>query len=190
MIKKLFPFILTTGLLAAPSGLYIEGSVGATSTADTDYFSDAGYSGTLAVGYQLDKFRFELEATESLNEVNGYGDTIKYDASGDIQTTDKFINIYYSGYNKTKFTSSIGLGVGVSDIKFKDISVVSNPEDDKELSDLLSYQASYAIGYMITPSLSYVFKYRYIYKKNEDYDIDKSDNFKTQVLSFGLRYLF
>ncbi len=190
-MRHIFASVLATSLWAAPSGLYVEGGLGATFLSDTTYSNDTGYNGSLALGYQLDKVRIELEAIESKSEITSYINTLSYSASGDTTIQNKFLNLYYTAYNQTKLTSSFGIGIGVSDIELKDVKVIDSQLDDNSATDLLSYQLSYAIGYMASPNLTYSLKYRYIGIEDEkDEFIDSIDELNNQTLTIGVRYLF
>jgi len=190
-MKQLFILLfLSIGLWAESSGLYLQGNVGSTSLTEHSYKTDTGYNGSLAVGYQLNALRFEVEITESKSKINNFTSATDYTSTGDVEMQNRLINIYYSFYNQTDLTSSFGLGVGTTDFNFKDVEILNSAVADKSVSNLLTYQLSCAVGYMATKNLTYDFRYRYIStQSDENIKIDSSE-VGTHIFSLGLRYMF
>jgi opacity protein-like surface antigen len=183
--------MVASAAFSAPSGFYIEADVAAESSKNEQYTTDVGAGASMSVGFQLNKFRLELQARESLSKLSGYeSQTTTFEAAGDMRTSSKFVNLYFSGYNKTRLVSTIGLGVGQSDVDIKDVKIVTAEEDDINLKKLPSYQASYSIGYMVNKDFSYVFKYNYLHIDNDKEDEFDTKEFKTHMFSVGVRYLF
>jgi hypothetical protein len=183
--------LIATVAFSAPNGLYIEADVAAQSAKNDIYTTDVGVGASVALGFQYDKVRFEAQAKKFITKLDGYDtQTTNYEADGDMDVDSQFINFYYSGYNKTRLVSTIGLGVGVSEVNIKDVEIFTSAEDDVKLKKLLSYQASYSIGYMVNSHFSYVLKYNYLYIDNDKKDEFNTKSFQNHSLGIGLRYLF
>ncbi len=188
-IQKLaLPLLLTAELFGASSGLYVEVAGGTgfgdeLETKSASYVYDRGFIGSVALGYQMDKFRLELEGRYKKDELYSYLNVV---TTGDAVQTSQMVNVYYSGYNSSKIVSSVGVGVGVSSINLEDVTQLSTPQKDVKSSGILSYQGMFSVGYMITESITTSLKYTYFHT-------DKSDEFKSNgdsSFSLGLRYLF
>lgn len=189
MYKNLsLALLLHTGLFAASSGIYLEAGLG-TSLEDTqeiqsiEYVYDRGFSGNLALGYQADLWRFELEGLYSRDELYSFSN---YKAEGDLTQNSQMLNLYYSGYNKSNFVSTIGLGAGITNISVSDFKQVGAPQDDIENNSIASFQSMGSVGYMFNEHITCSVKYRYFYTtKSDDFDAKGSSN-----VSLNLRYLF
>lgn len=171
-------------LYAAPSGIYIElgAGVGLNDTQKTksaQYVYDRKYIGSLALGYQYETLRIEIEERykkDSLysTPVSG-GSSLK--VSGDLVSDSQMLNFYYSGYNQSKLVSTVGVGAGVTSLSLGEII------KDKAIPSL---QAMFSIGYMLSDSFTMSGEYTYFYT-------DTSTNFKANgdnTFSLSLRYLF
>jgi len=180
-MRFLLPLLFYTLLFSAPSGVYVEVNFDNPSSSDiavedSEYSYDKGTSGTVAVGYQMDQWRFELESNYSQNALSAFEDKVSELGSGDVLKKGGLVNVYYSAYNDTKLVSTIGLGVGATEVQTVDSTtdVTSDPS--------LTYQGSVSLGYMVDEDWTWTIKYRYLDIK----DIE-SEN---QTYSLGLRYLF
>ena len=176
--------LLSIGLFGAPSGVYIELSAGMSlddvqETKNANYVYERGYIGSLALGYQVDTFRVELQQRykkDDLYSANiGNGSSIK--VNGNLVTNSQMLNLYYSGYNSSKLITSVGLGAGVTSLKLG---------EDLNDDTILSLQAMLSVGYQISESFIATSKYTYFYTS-------KSKSFKANgdnALTFSLRYIF
>jgi len=176
-MKYFFLLFFSTFLYSADSGFYIElnydnqsSDTIKTLTTNVDY--DKGVAGSVAVGYQMDRWRFEAESNYAENPISKIDDTLKDTKSGNLLKFGGLANIYYSAYNDTKLVSTLGLGVGATSI--------DNTKDDKKTS--LTYQGSVSLGYMVDEDWTWTVKYRHLEMKDIE---SKQDGF-----SLGLRYLF
>jgi len=169
---------------AAPSGFYIElgGGLGLSDTLETTnrlYVYDQGYLASASLGYQIDRFRFEVEErykSDTLYSLStGGAYAIKVD--GKLTTNSQMLNLYYSGYNQSNLITSLGLGVGVSSIDIEKIET----EDS-----VLSAQAILSIGYQITEHFISTLKYSYFYTTESGDFQAKGDN----TIALNLRYIF
>lgn len=188
-MKLLAPLLCSISLFAAPSGVYVEvyydKPVSSNITTDTASIkNDTGESGTVALGYQMNQWRFEAESNYSKNAIKSFQKTKESSKSitkGDLEKTGGMLNVYYSAYNDTQLVSSIGLGAGQSIIKTKDLTIDGVKKDIKKEKSF-TYQASVSLGYMIDEDWTWTVKYKY--QKMRDIKNQHSN------YSLGLRYLF
>ncbi|MEA1892397.1 MAG: outer membrane beta-barrel protein [Campylobacterota bacterium] len=190
MFKKLLLLSLLTclKLFAAPNTVYVEleGGIGLEdgfSTKTDDYAYDSGFVGSIAVGYQLDSYRLELEGRYSKDKLYSMGN---YSASGDLIKNSQMLNAYYSFYNHSKLITTLGAGVGITSIELNDLVEFNTPQKDLKNRNILSYQALFSVGYMITDSVIISLKYRYFYTAKSD-DFNACDD---NIFTLSLRYLF
>ncbi len=169
---------------AVASGLYIETNVDYPSTdsmkmEDVKYHYDAGFAKSLAVGYQMERWRFELEGNHVKDEITKITDSV---STGDLTKTGALANVYYSAYNDSKLVSSIGIGAGITNIEAEDLEIDDTAQDDISEDNSFTYQATISLGYMVTQDWTWSIRYRYLNVK----DLGAG----TQTFSLGLRYLF
>lgn len=180
-------FLFSTGLLAAPSGIYIEIGTGlglndTQKTQTLEYVYDKKFLGSFALGYQADVFRFEIEERYKKDALysKDIGNNMNLKANGDFISNSQMFNVYFSGYNSSKLFTSVGAGAGITNLKLQ--------EDTQNIKDegILSLQAMLSVGYAITKDFAFITKYTYFYTKT-------SDNFKEKgesAISLHLRYIF
>ena len=186
LLKKTILLCITNiALFAEPSGFYAEigGGLGLEDTQKTEsltFVYDQGYFASLALGYQLDLFKFEFEEIYKSDKLHSVSTDGKYSVpiDGELTMNSQMFNTYYSGYNReSKLFSTIGLGMGISTI-----DAASTTKD----SGIFSAQAMLSVGYPVYENLILSTKYRYFYTL-------KSDNFKAKsdsLVSLSLRYHF
>ena len=186
--KSLLALMLCTSLFAQQDGVYVEAGVGSI-LSDTleskngTFKYDNDLSSNLAIGYQLGLYRFELEGRYTKNSLYSYANL---SSSGDLQKHSQMLNAYYSGYNSSPFFTSVGLGVGASSIKLKNMKQLGTSVSDITNSGVFSAQAMLSIGYMITEHIATSVKYNYLYTtKSDDFDAQGDSH-----ISLTLRYLF
>lgn len=193
-MKLLLVLLISVGLYAAkptepmaPSGLYIETNIDYPSEEsiefdDVQYNYDSGLTGALAIGYQMDRWRFEIEGNYSKDELNELVSDATADAVGELVKKGGLFNVYYSAYNDSQLVSSIGAGVGVTNIDTEDLVVDDVEAEDVSVDNSLTYQATISLGYMVDEDWTWTVKYRFLSVE------DLKDS--TQTFSLGLRYLF
>jgi len=186
--KSLLALLFCTSLFAQPNGVYVEAGVG-TPFNDTlkskngDFKYDNSLSSNIAIGYQLDLYRFELEGRYTKNSLYSYANL---SSDGDLEKNSQMLNVYYSGYNSSPFFTSVGLGAGVSSIKIKNVKQLGSSVVGITNSGIFSAQAMLSVGYMITEHIATSVKYNYLYTtKSDDFDA-QGDSY----LSLTFRYLF
>ena len=171
-------------LFAAPSGAYIEVGGGMSlddvqETKNVNYIYERGYIGSIALGYQIDTFRVELQQRYKKDKLYSASidnaTSIKVD--GDLISNSQMLNFYYSGYNSSKLITSFGLGAGITSIELSD-----SLKDDA----ILSLQGMLSIGYQISENFIASTKYTYFYTSQSDSFKENSDN----AITFSLRYIF
>jgi opacity protein-like surface antigen len=146
------------------------------------YNYNQGVISSIALGYQRKLWRFELEGDYKINQVRSSNSN---SASGSLVRESKMFNVYYSGYNRTKLVSTIGLGAGLSDVKSKSLEVLNIPTDFT-VTNIITYQGSFSVGYMLSKHLTLSAKYRYLTTIKKGILAEDNDN----IFSVGLRYLF
>ena len=188
-IKKIvLTLLFSTTLFAAPSGIYVE--VGAAkSLNDTlksdngNFVYDKGTIGSVMIGYQAELYRFELEGRYVKEALSSFANV---SSSGDLTKNSQMINAYYSGYNESKYVSSIGAGVGITNITTDKLTQSSIPQKELSHSAIPSLQAMLSVGYMMTPSITTTLKYTYFYTAKSDELKANGEN----IFTLSLRYLF
>ena len=190
-MKYIILFLFSVSLYSAPSGIYISASAIAQAQDNDTYVYDMGSGGSLSLGVQIDQFAMELEAKSTKTPLDGYKtSSYAYKVDGDLITDTQYLNFCYSGYNDTNLVSTVRLGVGLSNLSYEDVEISSTPLDDIELKGLVSFQASYSVGYMVSENLSYIFRYNYSYIQNDKQDEFDKEYFESQMFSLGVKYLF
>jgi len=188
-IKKIaLTLLFSINLFAAPSGVYVE--VGAAKSLNDklksetgDFVYDKGTIGSVMLGYQADLYRFELEGRYVKEALSSFSNV---SSSGDLTKNSQMLNAYYCGYNESKYVSSVGAGVGITNISTEKLSQSSVPQEDIKEDAILSLQGMLSVGYIITPSVTTTLKYTYFYTA-------KSGDLKANgenIFTFSLRYLF
>ncbi|MEA2091835.1 MAG: outer membrane beta-barrel protein [Campylobacterota bacterium] len=194
-MRLLLSLLLATGLYGTSSGIYIEGNIGTSLSKDQEinsstYEYETGALGSLALGYQMDLWRFEVEGSHKQNNLSAIKANDTYELSGDLIRQSSLLNIYYNGYNSSNLVSAIGLGCGVSNLKTNNLNVSGVSVKDIDANNIFTYQASFSVGYMLDED--WTLSLKYIYFKTSEYEIESvtqkemSDN----IVSLGIRYLF
>jgi len=184
-IKKILPLtLLNISLFAAPSGVYIELGAGlglddTVETKNVNYVYNRAYISSVALGFQVDTFRVELQERYKRDDLYsaslGNSSSIKVD--GDFISNSQMLNFYYSGYNKSRLISSIGVGAGVTSLTLGD-----NIKDD----GILSLQGILSVGYQMSEDFITTIKYTYFHTSESDSFKVNSDS----AITFSLRYIF
>ena len=170
-MKYLLPLLLTLELFAQ-SGLYVEGALGSSFKSEIEvdtasYSYDYGINGSLALGYQLDNWKLEVEGIYLQNAITAYNISSSYSVSGDLIREYGLINVYHNWYNDSPLVTSLGLGVGMTQIAVKDLSIANTPFETQD-SSALAYQGILNIGYMFGESLTLGGKLRYLESLDEN----------------------
>jgi len=191
--KKIIRTLLTTSLLSstlfcAPSGVYVEVGAGVNAntsinTIDNKASFNQMYNGSLALGYQADAYRFELEERYAKSDLDGYGTGV---ATGDITKESRVLNVYYSGYNESNMVTTFGAGVGLTNTKLSNMKALNTTQTEIFEEDTLTLQGTFSIGYMFTPHITTSGKYIYHYVKESDKFKSNTEN----IFNLTLRYLF
>lgn len=186
-MKYLLPLLVTSSLFAAQNGFYIalDGGINLNDKLEAktvSYNYDTGFFGSGAFGYQVDKFRLELEGQYQQNSVTSLSSNA---AKGDLIRESQMLNVYYSGYNSSRLVSTIGVGAGSSDIHSNKLTVLGT-SNDFEVKNIFTYQGSFGVSYMITDSIDFGVKYRFIVTSKQDMLEENTQS----IVTAGLRYLF
>ena len=171
-------------LFAAPSGVYVELGAGLSlddvqETKCVNYVYNRGYIGSIALGFQVDTLRVELEQRYKKDDLYSasIGNSSSIKVNGDLISNSQMLNLYYSGYNSSKLISSVGLGVGITSLELGETL-----KDDT----VLSLQGMLSVGYGISESFIATTKYTYFYTSQSDSFKANSDS----AITFTLRYIF
>ncbi len=186
--KTLLPLLLSLNLFAAPNGVYVEvgAALGLGDTLEAtkgEFTYDRDYTGSLILGYQADLYRFEIEGKYKEEELKSFGNV---SSSGELTQNSQMINAYFSGYNESKYVSSIGAGVGITNISLKNLTQNSKAQEDVTNDAIPSLQAMLSVGYMMSDNLTATTKYTYFYVTESDDFESNSDH----IFTLSLRYLF
>lgn len=161
-----------------------------------------------AIGFDFSKVskvnvRTELEYTHkdkiTFNPENpgysyGYGN-FEFDTKIKIQAL--MLNSYYDFKNKSQFTPYVGLGMGVSQIKYENtVNFLYSPTSYKD--DSFTWSANIGIAYNITNNVALDASYRYVDIGEIKIDQSNRSNEKltgkadlsSQDYSLGIRYNF
>ena len=188
MKSLLLFFLVISSLFGAPSGLYIELGVGSgfgdslqSSSSRVSY--ERGFIGSVAFGYQSGVYRVEIEERYKSDKLYSIADVL---ADGELRESSQMLNLYYSGYNDSKFVSSIGFGMGITALSIENIRQFSRNMPEIKEEGILSLQGLFSVGYQIERDITATVEYSYFYTQ-------KSDSFGAKdesSLLFSLRYLF
>ena len=188
MKKILLSSILSASLFGASNGVYIELGVGLNidnklKMVSGSYRYEDSFIGSIALGYQMNLVRLELESKYKKEKLYSYSGV---QTSGDFTQHSQMFNLYYSGYNYSKLTTSIGGGIGISDMALENIVQLSQPQNDVETNNIFAYQGMFSVGYMINKNITTTIKYCYFNTiKNDDFDSNSDSS-----ISLLFRYLF
>lgn len=188
MKKLLLLTLLSLEIFAAPSGVYVEVGAGLgledslkEKSADLSY--DKDYIGSLAIGYQVDVYRFELEGKYQKSKLESYGHKA---TSGDLTQDSQMLNAYFSGYNESKLVSSVGLGAGITNIKTDKMTQLGVSQKDIKSEVIPSFQGMLSVGYKTTENFLTTVKYTYFHRlKSDEFDAS-GDN----IFTLSFRYIF
>jgi hypothetical protein len=175
--------LLNSSLFAIENGVYLElgAGLGAEDTIDmknTTYSYDKDYILDATVGYQYNLYRAELEVRykkDSLYSAEVLNNS-QLRTYGDITQSTEMINAYYSGYNSTKFVTSVGAGVGITTKELQNV----------KSSNIFSAQALLSVGYRVTEKFIISTRYSYFYtQKSGEFDADAEN-----IFLLSARYIF
>lgn len=182
----------------ADGGLYLSANLAYSRLEDslyTDYFAayryniryENGYGGSAAVGYNFgDKFRFEVEGSLNINEVDEstpLGGS-RYDGQDSIvMVTAGMANAYMDFRNNTPWTSYIMIGGGLAYVD------LDQYDDGVEDNFVPAGQFGLGVGYRISDLITLDLQYRYFLTDEFDNDLG-SYEYHAHRLMAGARMTF
>lgn len=179
----------------------------------------SGSQGSIAVGYQWEKYRAELELNRSSNrlkslnitgaEINGVevdlnefiveDDDSEFNPStplnGSVKSTTVFVNGYYDIPTKSKLRPYVGAGVGLSFPSSTELSYDGDTGSFNSGKTALALQAKAGVQYEVTKkgNIFAEAKYRYVAGSSSDFGEGGRINYNatnSYSLNIGYRYGF
>jgi len=182
---KVVVLFLSINLYANPTNaLYLELGFGVAledsvqTQTGFEYTYERQYLLDAMLGFQYGLYRVELEQSWQKDDLYSHG---RGKSEGDFIQKSQMFNLFYSGYNKSNFLTSIGFGVGMSSIELDD-SYTKRIKND----NIFTAQGILSIGYKMGENLVLAPKYTLKY-------LEKSDDFEAKYnhqILFSIRYLF
>jgi len=180
-----WPLIAAAALLSAAEdasaqGFYagLHGGLNITHDGDVDefFFFDsttvgrARYDSGSAVGGSLgykspSSWRLELEATYRRNafdkiDWSHFSKIGSFETTGDVASLAFMANVFWDIDTGTKWTPSLGAGLGVVQVTFDDVSDADGPLFD-ETETGVGFQMGIGVGYALTEALTLSLDYRF-----------------------------
>tara|TARA_B100001250_G_scaffold89414_1_gene74168 strand:+ start:1539 stop:2159 length:621 start_codon:yes stop_codon:yes gene_type:complete len=187
-------FIAKVEPLKAEGG-YLNSGIGLSSMRNMDiegFTSDLefqpGFKGLIGMGYDFDPFRAEINYKQSQVELSKIGGST---GSTDITMSSVMANIFYDFTNDSKFITSLGVGIGSTNIDIDSIgSRGKSPYSEGGSLDIMAYTALLQIGYLLTPKTEVYIEGSYDF--HGDFEINNVDFSETEGYSFliGSRFKF
>jgi opacity protein-like surface antigen len=148
---------------------------------------DTGFTFGGAVGYMMEKFRFEGEVsyqTNDMDSISGPGGSVSVD--GDVSALTFLANGYIDFATGGPLTPYITAGIGYSNV---DAEIEGESEDD----NLFTYQLGVGVGYAVSEKMTLDLRYRYLGFEDYEYS-DAYGSLSAEVSSHnitaGLRFAF
>ncbi len=190
----------------AQDGLYISGNFGISIvndltasgidedgawSADTSW--DTGYTMHVALGYDFNPIRTELELGYAKNDCDKV-DSEEQATDGDVTATTIFANAYYDFHNSSSFIPYIGAGLGYAKISYNNLNAEGWDYPFDADDSVFAYQFMAGVGYTINSNISVDISYRYTGTSDpglEDVDGTTLDfEYNAHIVSLGMKYTF
>jgi len=149
---------------------------------------DTGYTVGGAVGYMMEKFRFEGELSYQKNDMDslsGPGGSLS--VNGDISALTFLVNGYIDFTTGGPLTPFITAGIGYSKVE-------ADIEGESDDDNLFTYQLGAGIGYAISEKMTIDLRYRYLGLEDYEYSEVGVGSLSAEVSSHnitaGLRFAF
>jgi len=163
-----------------------------------EFRSDAGFGIGIVGGYDFGLFRMEGELSYRKNNVDeieiGYWGNGSMDGDGDITSTSLLVNGYFDMENNTRLTPYVGLGLGIANIAFNNVSALGIDLIDDDTTKTAA-QLAVGFSYDVTDKVAIDFSYRYFFTddirvKNEFNHEVHGDSYDSHNAVVGLRAFF
>lgn len=147
---------------------YLSGSFGATASSKPSYRAGAsldiedGPVGTLAIGYRMPGYRFEVEIGRSTADIASLlNSTVRTPAVGSFERLSAMVNLYYDFDSYHGLSPYIGAGAGYARTGIKSFSAAGIPSvDDEDYS--FAWQVMGGLSYEISDTLTIFAQYRQV----------------------------
>ena len=127
---------------------------------------DSGYAVGGSLGYKSEHiWRVEIEVTYRRNgfdesDWSHFSKSGRFETNGDVASLAFMANVFWDIDTGTKFTPSLGMGLGVAQVAFDDVSDADGPLFD-ETETGLAFQLGAGLGYALTEVLTLSLDYRF-----------------------------
>ena len=187
----------------AAQGPYLGVNGGVVSVNDIDlsgaeFRSDEGFDIGIVGGYDFGLFRMEGELSYRKNNVDeieiDYWGNGSMNGDGDITSTSLLVNGYFDMENNTGFTPYVGLGLGIANIAFNNVSALGIDLIDDDTTKTAA-QLALGFSYDVTDKVVIDFSYRYFFTddirvKNEFNNEVHGESYDSHNAVVGLRAFF
>lgn len=163
-----------------------------------EFRPETGFGIGVVGGFDFGLFRIEGELSYRKNnvdevEIESWGNG-SMNGDGDITATSVLVNGYFDFENNTRLTPYVGLGLGLANIAFNNVSALGIDLIDDDTTKAAA-QLAVGFSYDITDKVAMDFSYRYFFTddlrlKNEfNHDVH-GDSYDSHNAVVGLRAFF
>jgi OOP family OmpA-OmpF porin len=186
---------------AQSSGYYVGAGLGLALQRDADVSgsgvsasvgTDPGWVGMLSVGHAYGNgFRTEIEASFSRAGVDSVSGASNSD--GTVSSLSGMVNALYDFNTNTAFKPYVGLGIGVSRVRYEDVTPIGGTlVSDRDT--VLAYQGIAGVSYDLGDNMALTTDYRYFRTADPDFKADGvgtiDSEFGEHRIMVGLRWTF
>ncbi len=198
--------LVTASVASAQNGLYVSGNFGVSIvndltasgnddegawSADTSW--DTGYAMHVAVGYDFNPIRTEVEFGYAKNDCDEV-DNGEQATDGDVTATTILVNAYYDFHNSSSFVPYLGAGLGYAKIGYNNLNAADWDYPFDTDDSVFAYQFMAGVAYTINSNISVDLSYRYVGTSDPSLDdVDGSTvdfEYNAHVVSLGVKYTF
>ena len=200
-------FLVSIATISYGAGPYLSGNIGVAIANDSDVTdsadpgvtvsieSDAGFAAGVALGYDAEFFRYELEFVYQKNNMDKGGVSGiagKTSLDGDTKCYGVLLNGYFDIRSKSVFVPYLTAGIGYANVDVSSISiegygdVTSISYDD----NVFAYQVGAGVGFPASENVTFDIKYRYFATSDPEFDDSVNSEFSSHNIYAGMRVAF